>query len=284
MQRQTSTAVKEENMQSSKTFYFARNISEIFQQIRNIARLSILGGCTTYSLWGKSFSENNLSIRNIEELKSLEKKERYLEIGSETTLSEIESLGKSNLPPVLYEAVKSIATPFVRNLATIGGNICAPDFYYTLYAPLLALDARLDFISENETAAMSMSKFKEVPEGSILSKVRIPFYDWTISIFKRVGPVNIIDSTSASFVFLADTNKGQLSALRIAFAGIFKFQDKELENKLIGAHLPLSANTISDFMADAEESFKKVSEKANAHPVLERQFTNLLNWSLEQLT
>lgn len=280
----TNTAAKEENMQSSKSFYFARNIPEIFQQINSISGLSVLGGCTTFSLRGKNFPDKNLCIRNIAELKTLEKKERFLEIGSEATLAEIESLGKNNLPATIFEAVKSVANPFIKNLATIGGNICARDFYYTLYAPLLALDATLEFMSEQETSTMSMYKFIRIPENSILTKIRVPFYDWSIAIFKRIGPDSTINENSASFVFLADSNKSQISNLRIAFAGIFRFRDAELENKLIGAHLPLSSNTISEFILDAEEKFNKAAKKANANPILEKQFWNLLKYSLEQLT
>lgn len=270
--------------QTAKSFYFARNIPEIFQQISSISELSILGGCTTFSLNGRKFPEENLCVRNIEELKTLEKRERFLEIGSAVTLSQIEELGKNNLPLTIYEAVKSIANPFVRNLATIGGNICAPDFFYTMYAPLLALDARLEFQTSQETSTISMYKFDKVPQNSILTKVRIPFYDWSIAIFKRVGPANQIDENSASFVFLADSNKSQISQLRIAFAGSFRFRDAELENKLIGAHLPLSENTISEFLLEAEETFNKQSKKSSANPILEKQFWNLLKYSLEQLT
>lgn len=271
-------------MEHSKSFYFARNIPEIFQQMSSISNLSVLGGCTTFAVQKKPFPEENLCIRNIEELKKLEKKERFLEIGSEVTLSELEALGKNNLPATVFEAVKSVANPFVRNLATIGGNLCAPDFFYTMYAPLLALDANLEFQSENGTSVMSMYKFQKVPENSILSKVRIPFYDWNVAIFKRVGPVNLIDENSASFVFLADSNKSQISQLKIAFAGIFRFRDTELENRLIGAHLPLSESTISEFMLEAESLFNSQARKAGANSILEKQFWNLLKYSLEQLT
>lgn len=269
---------------SSKNFYFARNVPEIFQQFSSVKNLSILGGCTTFAVQKKPFPEENLCIRNIEELKTLEKKERFLEAGSEVTLSELESLGKNNLPSTVFEAVKTIANPFVKNLATLGGNICAPDFFYTMYAPLLALDARLEFQNGQETSTISMYKFEKVPHNSILTKVRIPFYDWSVAIFKRVGPKNLIDKNSASFVFLADSNKSQISQLRIAFAGIFRFRDADLENKLLGAHLPLSENTISEFLLEAESLFNKQAKKAGANPILEKQFWNLLKYSLEQLT
>ncbi|MBQ0051513.1 MAG: FAD binding domain-containing protein [Treponema sp.] len=271
-------------MSSSKSFFYAKTLQEVFYQMKTINGLSVHGGCTDFAIHQKEFPENNLSIRNIEELKVLEKRERYFEIGSAVTLAEIEELGQSNLPTTLYEAIKSIKNLNVRNMATIGGNICSPFFYNTLYAPLLALNARLEFQREQETIYMSMSKFEGVPENSILTKIRIPYEEWEISIFKRLGPADYMNEFSGSFVFLANSQKNQISNIRIAFAGKFKFQDPELENKLIGAHLPLSGTTISEFVLEAEEAFNNVAENAHANPILKKQFWNLINYSLEQLT
>ena len=72
--------------------------------------------------------------------------------------------------------------------------------------------------------------------------------------------------------------------MRIAFAGKFKFRDIDLENKLIGAHLPLSETAISNFMLDAEEIFNNSTKSHKIEPILKRQFWNLVKYSLEQLT
>lgn len=271
-------------MAASKSFFHAQNLPEVFYQIKNTNDLNILAGCSCYALHDIPFPEKNLSVRNIQELRHLEKRERYFEMGSAVTLNEIAELEAKNLPATIYEAVKSIANPTIRNLATIGGNICSKEFYHTLYAPLLALDARLEFIDETETTNINIMKFENVPERSLLSKIKIPFEEWEVAVFKRLGPSHTINDLSASFVFLANSQKKQISNLRIAFAGKFKFRDTELENKLIGAHLPLSSNTISEFVIEAEAVFNQQADEAGAPPILKKQFWNLVNYSLEQLT
>jgi CO/xanthine dehydrogenase FAD-binding subunit len=168
-------------------------------------------------------------------------------------------------------------------MATIGGNICTDDFYSTLYAPLLALDAKLEIRSENESKFESITRFEALPEKSLLSKVRLSLEEWEISVFERLGPKDSLNGDCASFAFLANSQKNQISDLRIAMAGSFIFRDIDLENHLIGAHLPLSETTISNFLLEAEAAFEKSLKNKKIEKILYRQFWNLVKYSLEKL-
>ncbi|WP_294428108.1 FAD binding domain-containing protein [uncultured Treponema sp.] len=267
---------------ASKNFFYAKNLSDVFYQMKTISNLTIVAGCTSFV--EKELPENSLSVRDIAELKIIDKHERYIDFGSAVTLSEIEDLGEANLPPTMYSAIKSIATQNIRNIATIGGNISIKDFYSTLYATLLALDARLEFQTGDEIFFQNITRFVSMPSKTLLTKVRLPLEEWEVSVFKKLSLPNKLNKLSASFVFLANSQKNQISDLRIAFAGSFKFRDIELENKLIGAHLPLSQTAISTFLLEAEDSFNKAVENENVDLILKRQFWNLVKYSLEQLT
>jgi 4-hydroxybenzoyl-CoA reductase subunit beta len=66
-----------------------------------------------------------LDIRRIPELKGIRETQHGIEIGALTTLTEIEHspiLTKNY--PVLTEAAKTVASPLLRNMGTLGGNIC----------------------------------------------------------------------------------------------------------------------------------------------------------------
>ena len=66
-----------------------------------------------------------LDIRHIAELKGIRESDSGIEIGALTTLSSIE--GSEFLRehyPVLTEAAGTVASPVLRNMGTIGGNIC----------------------------------------------------------------------------------------------------------------------------------------------------------------
>lgn len=269
-------------MATTKTFFYAKNLADVFYQLKTISDLSIVGGCTSFV--DRELPEKALSVRDIAELKVIDKHERYIDLGAAVTLSEIEDLGEPNLPKPFFEAITTVANRNVRNIATLGGNVCPTGFFNTLYAPLLALDARLEFKDGEDESYQMLTRFKTIPDGSLLSKVRLPLEEWEVSVFRRLGPANALNGLSASFVFLANSQKNQVSDLRIAFAGAFKFRDIDLENKLIGAHLPLSPAAIASFLLEAEEAFDTATHTERVSPILRRQFGNLVKYSLEQLT
>ena len=244
-------------------------------------RQYFVGGCTALT----TLPEKTLSIHSIVQLANIEKHERHIEFGAATTLSQIQDLGDSKLPSVLYDAVATIANQQVKNLATLGGNICTEGHKMTLYAPLLALDARLEL--QRDAAATNfvpMSKFTRVSEGWLLTKIRVPVETWDVAVFRRLGPSHTITATSASFAFLANSQKGMLANMRIAFAGLFTFRSLELENRLIGAHLPLGDGSIKELMEEAATQFDAAADGVRYNPILRSQFLNLLKYSLEQLT
>lgn len=270
---------------NSKVF-FAQNLSDTLYQLDNTKNIVVLAGCSQADMTKTSetvpMPETSLIIRSVPELQTIDRHERFIDFGAAVTFSQILSETQHKLPPLLYETVSSIATPLVRNLATIGGNICCPNRKMTLYAPLLALDVRLELRSSEETISVPLTKFTGIPENSLLTKIRIPLDEWEVGIFKRVGPSNLITNESASFTFLADSQKSILTDLRISFCGVMCLRDRELENRLIGSRLPLSQKQIGSMIEAAGVAFDKVAT-VETDSILKDQFLNLLFYSLQQL-
>ena len=66
-----------------------------------------------------------LDLRQIKELKGIRETGQGIEIGALTTLHEIEhSALLRQQYPVLVEAAKTVASPLIRHMGTIGGNVC----------------------------------------------------------------------------------------------------------------------------------------------------------------
>jgi 4-hydroxybenzoyl-CoA reductase subunit beta len=69
--------------------------------------------------------EHIVDIRHLPELRGIRETEQGTEIGALTTLAEIEhSKFLREYYPVLVEAAKTVASPVLRTMGTIGGNIC----------------------------------------------------------------------------------------------------------------------------------------------------------------
>ncbi|MCR5620283.1 MAG: FAD binding domain-containing protein [Treponema sp.] len=274
-------------------FLIADSLSHILFQIKanKTNDLRIVGACTQMA----DMNCTAVSTRNIQELKNIEKRERYIDFGPAVTLGQMSAMGRNNIPSVLYDAIQSTATGPIRNIATLAGNICREGQKGTLFAPLLALDTKLEVkllpldtkhAAKNPTFTKSipLSKLAQIPQPFVLSKIRVPLNDWGISIFTRLGPEGKPTPLNASFVFLMDTENDLLVNMKVAFTGPLVFHSRELENKLIGSKLPLSDKAIGDFLATAESLSKEEFEESKAAPILKEQFLSLLDYHLQQLS
>ena len=91
-------------------------------------QITILAGGTDLipSMQQKLFEpESVLDIRHIGELNGIRESANGIEIGALTTLTTIErSEVLRSRYPVLTEAAATVASPILRNMGTIGGNIC----------------------------------------------------------------------------------------------------------------------------------------------------------------
>lgn len=71
------------------------------------------------------YPQELIDIKGIEELSGIEETESTIRIGAAVRLTEIEESGLiREKAPMLGEAASVVATPLIRNLGTIGGNLC----------------------------------------------------------------------------------------------------------------------------------------------------------------
>ena len=128
------------------------------------------------------------SIRHLEELKRIHRTERYIELGSCVTLAEILRIGGRTIPPILAHAIRAVASPPVRSLATLGGNICARDKRLSLFPVLLVLDARLELREHGGSRWVPIARMAEsdgeliISSTEVLTRVRIPLSEWNLSL------------------------------------------------------------------------------------------------------
>lgn len=269
-------------MQKNKTVLISNKLADVLFHFKNTDELQVLAGCTGTDI--ESIKEKSVSIRSIQELCTIDRHERYIEYGSAVTISKIISTGTGRLPAFFLEASKSIGTEQIRNIGTIGGNICAKGIKHTLWSPLLALNARLEIKNSNDTEIIQFNKFEGTPEKSILTKIRIPLEEWDVQIFRRIGPTNTLSPLSASFTFLVETQRGMIANIRVVFAGNTVFYSPEFENKIIGTRLPLSEKMIDNLIEEAKTVYKAEKIFEDEPPIIKAQFLNLLRNSFEQLT
>jgi CO/xanthine dehydrogenase FAD-binding subunit len=195
-----------------------------------------------------------LSLENIEEMRRISRSERYMEIGAMAKLSKIIDLGKI-VPVPLRRCLENIAGPQLRNMATIGGNLCFRGGCLDSSAALMALDAQFELRNAQSSRWVAASRFFPKPgetalhEKELLTRIRVPLEDWDYSIYQKFSGQA---SKSKVIVFLAKIQKNILNDIRIVYKTSTLWRDKDSESILIGKHLPLHHRVAADFIASWE--------------------------------
>ncbi|WP_313134363.1 FAD binding domain-containing protein, partial [Anaerocolumna sp.] len=100
--------------------YFATSLKEALE-IRGRESVTPYAGGTDLMIEADD-NASYLFLNKIPELKQITVDDEYLRIGAASTFTEVY---KSTLvPQILKDAVIEVAAPAIRNLGTVGGNIC----------------------------------------------------------------------------------------------------------------------------------------------------------------
>ncbi|GHU12616.1 FAD-binding protein [Spirochaetia bacterium] len=224
--------------------------------------------------------KNILSLERIDELRRVIRTERYLEIGAMVKLSDIIALGKT-VPEALSKTLLGIAGPQLRNLATIGGNICSAGKNgggIDAAAPMAALDARYELRSASQSrwiSALRFSTFEYGEEGQtgnvpaavprpimapreLLTRIRIPLEQWDSTVYRKFHARDLAGSSAGThnsensspdecegvLIFILKTEKNILTDIRAVFAGSCLLRDRNSEIFLEGRKLPLDKKDV----------------------------------------
>lgn len=110
-----------------------------------------------------------VSINSITDLSYIREDDSGIRIGTLTKISQIQ---KSDLVKTkcfaLYEATQKFASVPVRNMATIGGNICRSSPSADCIPPLMALDSRVKVTGSAGERYVSLGEFFTGPGENIL--------------------------------------------------------------------------------------------------------------------
>ncbi|GMO35904.1 MAG: hypothetical protein Ta2F_11750 [Termitinemataceae bacterium] len=197
-----------------------------------------------------------LSLDNIDELHNIDRRERYIDIGSQVTLNRILKLGKI-IPDFLKDTIQYAATSKIRNLISLGSAICQRTDAITISAAMAALNARYELRTANQSRWLTALTFAKSGKDTVFEKqellyrIRIPLQQWNYSLCRALkAPAGTSDPrTESGFaIFLASMEKDIISSVCIVLASSKIIIDKNIESKLVGKKLPLDIREADSFV------------------------------------
>ena len=136
-----------------------------------------------------------IDLSRIPELRGVKETEDGIEIGSATSLDELAA--DVRLPSVLVQGAASVGSLQIRNLATVGGNICNASPCGDTLTPLIVLGAVLVLDSSSGRREVAAEDFFIGPKETILNQdellvgIKIPRKSLSGgSSFRKIGQRN----------------------------------------------------------------------------------------------
>lgn len=163
-------------------------------------------------------------IGHLEELREIRREGDRLVVGACTTLSDLRSHRET--PPLFSRIIGTMASPAVRNVATIGGNICNASPAGDTLPWLYALGARVCLESAEGRRETGIEAFIRAPGQNdlgpheILTAVSIPCETFTHECHQKVAARRANSPAKLSFLGLANLELGRLTDIRLAFGAV----------------------------------------------------------------
>lgn len=192
-----------------------------------------------------------LSLDKLDDISRVSRTERYLEIGAMVNLNHIINLGKI-VPEPLTRCLECIGGPQLRNLATIGGNICNSSLRHDASAAMIALDAQYELRNAQTSRWISASRFTSLhghvalnPQ-EMLTRIRVPLEPWTFTKYSRLRSAGN-NGSGGAIVFIMKNQRNILTEIRVVYSGWLSLRDKNSETMLEGKRLPLDRKDAAAF-------------------------------------
>lgn len=216
------------------------------------------------------FDKNILYIGQIDELKKVYENSEEIVIGAGCTLASL--LRNEHVPEILKKSIRGAASPAIRNMGTIGGNICNASPAGDTLPVLYSLNSRCNVISEGLERTINIENFIYGPrrtalkKNEILKSITISKENFNIVHYEKVGARKASAISKLSFAGLCNVENGRVQDLRMSFGavGATVIRLKEAETIIIGKEI----NTLDKFIKEAIEIYDK-----NINPIDDQRST-----------
>ncbi len=196
--------------------------------------------------------ETVICLERLPELRSIRVEHDRLCIGACATHREcLESPSVREHTPILAQALGHLGGPQIRNMGTIGGNICTASPAGDSLPPLYALEAEVVLRSRNAERRLPLVDFIHgsgriaLRPGEILAEIRVPLAEgFQVQHFEKVGRRNALAIAVVSLAALVRTGpRGIVQEARLALGsvGLTVVRPVEAEKALVGRKLSPSA-------------------------------------------
>ncbi|WFO74666.1 xanthine dehydrogenase family protein subunit M [Desulfurococcaceae archaeon MEX13E-LK6-19] len=239
-------------------YYKPKSLDEALELIDKLEDAKVIAGGTDLinDMRIRRYKPKHLiDISSIKELNYIIDEGSVVRIGALTRLQElVESSTIKTKLPLLHNAVYNMASWQIRNMATIGGNLCNASPAADTAPPLLVHEAKLKLTSINGERIVDITEFFKGPRNTVLKKNEL--------LTEIIVP--ILDSYGFSYIKFGRRSAFTLSVVAIATAvkvsnGVF--EDVRIALNSV-APTPVRAKSVEEYLRGKNISRDVIDEAA----------------------
>ncbi len=274
-----------------REFHAPRTAKEFANLLHENPDATILAGGTDVGLWvTKQHRELETVVYTgqVRELCEIQVRDEHLSIGAAVSLSDAVP-AILEYYPLLEELFLRFASPPIRNIATLGGNIANGSPIGDSMPALMAAGSSLVLRSNKGSREMALEDFyldymvNDLKPGEFVEALRIPLPEAGVElrsykITKRFDQ----DISAACAAFLLQLDGGNVARIRVVFGGMAATikRAKHCEDALLGQ--PWNEASIERAMAALSKDFAPISDMRASAGYRSRVAQNFLSrWYLE---
>ncbi len=237
-------------------YYKTSTLREALELIDRLDDFKVIAGGTDLVMdlrIGRYKPRNIIDISEVKELNYIVDEGDHIRIGALTRLQEImESPIVKAKTPVLAEAIHQMASWQIRNIATIGGNLCNASPAADTAPPLMVLEAKLKLISRNDERIVPITEFFLGPRKTVLRKnellaeIIVPYEKDAGTSMIKLGRRTAFTLSIVAVATLVRVENGKFKDVRVALNSV--------------APKPIRAKSVENALKDKEVSLEVVEE------------------------
>lgn len=211
-----------------------------------------------------------LFLDRISEMKNITEDAGSLRIGAACTFTELQQSGLT--PAFLKAVVSSIGAPAIRNLGTVGGNICNGSAKADSALAFCAADAKLRLASSRGERIIPISEFylggkkTALLPDELLVEIIVDKTGTDRYYYKKIGARNALAISRVSFAAVFDVTDGKISTFRTAFGAIGDviILRPDIDAMMIGKTREEARITKEDYLKAYERAINPIKGRVSA--------------------
>ena len=239
-------------MKTKTSFFLPESFEELWTDLDAHPNAKIMAGGTDLLVFLRAKGgkiPTIICLEKISTLDTIEQRDGFIYIGAATSLTTLlESAVIGSQLAVLHSAVGELGSPLIRNMGTIGGNICTGSPAGDTLPALFVLRAEVVLKSRRSERILPINSFITGPgktvlqDDEILHSIRVPVSgQFNIHHFEKVGQRKALAISIVSLAALIRTEKDIIKEARFAWGSVGPtiIESQEVEQSLLGQPLTL---------------------------------------------